>query len=90
MCNLLEVLLFHRTAVEETQDTLVELIDYCYRKLVWLSTEGKKLSVENDPKKILETKPVEVRVSSPEPTIYLDLGFLCAGSTAVDAADSVL
>lgn len=34
VCNLLEVLLFHRTAVESSEDAIVELIDYCYRKLV--------------------------------------------------------
>mmetsp|Transcript_18130 Transcript_18130/g.22647 ORF Transcript_18130/g.22647 Transcript_18130/m.22647 type:complete len:113 (+) Transcript_18130:345-683(+) len=31
-CNFLEVLLFHRSACEAADDTLVELIDYCYRK----------------------------------------------------------
>jgi len=30
--NFLEVLLFHRSACEAADDTLVELIDYCYRK----------------------------------------------------------
>ena len=30
--NFLEVLLYHRTACEAADDTLVELIDYCYRK----------------------------------------------------------
>ena len=33
-CNLLEVLLYHRTAVSSDEDALVELIDYCYRKLL--------------------------------------------------------
>jgi hypothetical protein len=28
----LEVLLYHRTALEAADDVLVELIDYCYRK----------------------------------------------------------
>ena len=75
------MLLFHRTAVEETQDTLVELIDYCYRKLIWLSNEGKKLTEEHDPKKILETKPVEVT----------SLDLICLlGFAKTDAADSVL
>jgi hypothetical protein len=31
--NLLEIMLFHRTACESSEDALVELIDYCYRKL---------------------------------------------------------
>ena len=32
--NLLEVMLYHRTACESSEDALVELIDYCYRKFV--------------------------------------------------------
>lgn len=34
--NLLEVMLYHRTAAEGCDDALVELIDYCYRKFVTL------------------------------------------------------
>lgn len=34
ICNLLEVLMYHRTAVSSDEDALVELIDYCYRKLL--------------------------------------------------------
>ena len=35
--NLLEVMLYHRTAVESSEDALVEVIDYCYRKFVELN-----------------------------------------------------
>lgn len=41
--NLLEVLLFHRTAVSSDEDSLVELIDYCYRKLVNVQTHAKEI-----------------------------------------------
>mmetsp|Transcript_2649 Transcript_2649/g.4434 ORF Transcript_2649/g.4434 Transcript_2649/m.4434 type:complete len:90 (+) Transcript_2649:189-458(+) len=34
VCNLLEIMLFHRTACESSEDALVELIDYCYRKFI--------------------------------------------------------
>lgn len=34
--NLLEVLMFHWDSSECNEDYLVELIDYCYRKLVYL------------------------------------------------------
>lgn len=34
--NLLEILLFHRTTCEEAGDALVDLVDYCYRKLTYL------------------------------------------------------
>ena len=36
-CNLLEIIMFHRTAVEAADNYLHELIDYCYRKLVILT-----------------------------------------------------
>lgn len=29
VCNLLEVILYHRTAVDAAEEFLVELIDYC-------------------------------------------------------------
>ena len=38
ICNLLEVLLYHRTAISSNEDALVELIDYCYRKMVRMTT----------------------------------------------------
>ena len=37
VCNLLEIILYHRTACENSQDQLVELIDYCYRKFLGLT-----------------------------------------------------
>lgn len=40
VCNLLEVMLFHRTACEGSEDALVELIDYCYRKFIDLTSKG--------------------------------------------------
>ena len=36
IANLLEVLMFHRDSTECNEDYLVELIDFCYRKLVYL------------------------------------------------------
>ena len=35
--NLMEVMLYHRTACESSEDALVELVDYCYRKFVNLN-----------------------------------------------------
>ena len=40
ICNLLEVMLYHRTAVESSEDALVEVIDYCYRKFINLNNEA--------------------------------------------------
>ena len=42
LANLLEVITFHRSACEEADDALVELIDYCCRKFVWLINVGEK------------------------------------------------
>ena len=39
-CNLLEVMLYHRTACEGSEDALVELIDYCYRKFIDLTARA--------------------------------------------------
>ena len=41
--NLLEVMLYHRTACMAADDVLVELIDYCYRKFVSLIEKCSKL-----------------------------------------------
>ena len=35
--NLMEVMLYHRTACESSEDALVEIVDYCYRKFVNLN-----------------------------------------------------
>jgi hypothetical protein len=54
---LLEIILYHRTACENSQDSLVELIDYCYRKLINLTNLAEKragVHADDDPKKILE------------------------------------
>ena len=42
LINLLEVLMFHKTSCEEADDALVELIDYCHRKLIWLMNLGER------------------------------------------------
>jgi hypothetical protein len=41
ICNLLEVLLYHRTACESSEDALVELIDYCYRKFININNKAE-------------------------------------------------
>jgi hypothetical protein len=43
VCNILEVMLYHRTACMAADDVLVELIDYCYRKFVALTEKCSKL-----------------------------------------------
>jgi hypothetical protein len=34
VCNLLEILMFYRTAIDESHDCLIEIIEYAYSKLV--------------------------------------------------------
>ena len=62
--NLMEVLMYHRTAVTSDEDSLVELIDYCYRKLVALTARQEEFekaqTVKPDPedaKKLLSQTP---------------------------------
>ena len=54
-CNLIEVMLYHRTATEACEEALVELIDYCYRKFVNLTNKIEEGHFErkNDPKDML-------------------------------------
>lgn len=63
--NLMEVMMYHRTAVESDEDALVELIDYCYRKLVNLTSKAeyfyqrqRKPEDADDPKKYVEMNKV--------------------------------
>jgi branched-subunit amino acid transport protein AzlD len=44
VCNLLEVMMYHRTACESSDDGIVELIDYCYRLFVKMT--GKATEIE--------------------------------------------
>lgn len=37
VCNLLEVLVYHARSVEDAEETVVDLIDYCYRRLSYLN-----------------------------------------------------
>ena len=34
LCNLIEILFFHKSSVECGEEYLIDLIEYCYRKLV--------------------------------------------------------
>ncbi len=63
VCNLLEILLYHKTACENSENSLVELIDYCYRKFLFLhkfseSGEGEKLKPKTG-KDYIDVKPEE-------------------------------
>lgn len=64
VCNLLEVMLYHKTACESSEDALVELIDYCYRKFLHLQCNAEMYAKNrdqclNDPKKKLNFTPVQ-------------------------------
>eukprot|EP01045_Picozoa_sp_COSAG04_P029083 COSAG04_NODE_4684_length_1949_cov_1.487027_2_plen_282_part_01 len=39
---LLEAVLYHKGACEAGDDTLIELVDYCARKLTWLASQPKR------------------------------------------------
>lgn len=66
ICNLLEVMLYHKTACESSDDALVEIIDYCHRKFVLLNTKAEQLADARkepakaiDPKTLLNMSPKE-------------------------------
>lgn len=58
LANLLEVLIFHKDSCESAEDSLVELIDYCYRKFLWLVNLGDKRPTDKPSgKQTLEQTP---------------------------------
>ena len=38
VCNLLEVLLFHSHVCEKLGDSLIDLVDYCVRKMIQMNS----------------------------------------------------
>lgn len=58
VCNLLEVMLYHRTACVSSEDILVELIDYCYRKFVNLTEQCARLG---ESEYIFPSKPISAK-----------------------------
>ena len=42
ICNILETFMFYRTAIDESGDFLIEVIDYCYKKISWQVAESIK------------------------------------------------
>ena len=63
VCNLLEVMLYHKTACESSEDALVELVDYCYRKFLNLQNNSEEYAKRrdeclSDPRKKLNFTPV--------------------------------
>jgi hypothetical protein len=56
MANLLECLFYHKNACDAADDTMAEVIDYAYRKFVWLVDEmmkNRNFMMEQDSKKWL-------------------------------------
>ena len=59
LINLLECTLYHKHACETTGgDVMVELIDYCYRKLIYLNTEARDYAESTNLDKDLSVKDV--------------------------------
>lgn len=54
VANLIEVLMFHKDAIEDSQDSVIELIDFWYRKLVWLANLGDDKPKDLQGKEIME------------------------------------
>lgn len=64
LCNLLEIAFFHQDACEAAgDDALLELADYCNRKLVYLNTAAKDdaeaLGMERSAKELVDQKPAD-------------------------------
>jgi len=72
-------MLYHRTACEGSEDALVELIDYCYRKFVNMTNKADEYTklreetpVEKDPKDYLKMTSEDELVKHAD-----DIDFTC-------------
>lgn len=80
VCNLLEVMLYHRTACEGSEDALVELIDYCYRKFINLTAKGEEYTKKREETPV-EKKPKDILAMSQEDELKKhadEIEFTCA------------
>lgn len=62
IANFLQIILFHGEAVEAAEDMIVELIDYCYRKLVSLNCGTVKIRNTSVQPKDVTTETTEDRL----------------------------
>jgi len=62
LANLLQIIFFHGEAVETAEDLIVELIDYCYRKLVALNCGTVKITNTNKVPKDVTAESTEDRL----------------------------
>jgi zinc finger MYND domain-containing protein 10 len=80
--NILELFLYHRTAAECCEETLVELIDYCYRKFTALNIKWENMPDSQRNKAPLTTYSKEdLEGLNPEKDIdrqYAEIEFTCA------------
>lgn len=81
--NLLEVMLYHRTACEGSEDALVELIDFCYRKFVALTNKADAFQARQadnqqaqDPRKYLNMTSEE-ELTKQEDDIDFSVAMIC-------------
>eukprot|EP01083_Nonionella_stella_P273011 926092_1 len=80
LCNLLEVLMFHSEMIESAGESLLELVDYCYRKVTMLNTESfDKFADKLDPKKVSDEE-LEHTLTRQHDTIAMSV---CAASIVI-------
>jgi zinc finger MYND domain-containing protein 10 len=70
--NLLEVLMFHREAIEDCQDSMIELISYCYRKFLWLMNLGDAKPKDQGKDLLKQTREDENKRQ------FIEIQFSCA------------
>nr|XP_005987147.2 PREDICTED: zinc finger MYND domain-containing protein 10 [Latimeria chalumnae] len=71
--NLLETVLYHKEACETAEETVLDLIDYCHRKLTLLVARSGNSGGENQdrlpPKDISDTPSLQVRGKLKDPSL---------------------
>ena len=75
VCSLLECVLFHRSAVEAAGESLLEVVDYCMRKITWLVSRPRpstKAKTTKDVIREVESDQGQLRMQADE------VSFSCA------------
>jgi len=77
LANLIQIILFHSDAIEAAEDLLVELIDYCYRKLVALNGGTMKITSTTKQPKDVTAETTEERLNRNRDKIKAESATAC-------------
>ncbi|XP_067932276.1 zinc finger MYND domain-containing protein 10-like [Watersipora subatra] len=82
LVNLLETTLYYQETCESCGDAILDLIDYCHRKLIWLSARSEEdlqteVDAEDAEEKASALGPNMKELSSQDASIQFDIAIKC-------------